>query len=285
MRFMRTVILCVAVVALLCGTALAADQFKIALMQDEAGAAQKFQPLLTYLEKKGISATFVMAKDYPAAARMFGAGEVDAMFSGSGIAGSMIIKEVAYPVVRPVGKDGNSTYWAVVLAPKGSPKFTGSSDYFKGKKVIFCSLASSGEFYFHSVPGATSAGATVLKAASHGAAIDALSKGQADIAIVKNRVWDKDKSKAGYEGVEKVGEDKDANPDGTLIASNKADKAVVDKVSAALLAIEADSGAEAAAAKDKLNIKGYIKTTKDDFKHTLSLLKDAGVTKSFNFTY
>lgn len=282
MKFTKMLAVCVLALMIMCGTAFA-EQFKIALMQDASGDAQKFQPLLDYLKKKNIDATFVMAKDYPTAAKMFGAGEVDAMFSGSGIAGSFIIKDLAYPVVRPVGKDGISTYWAVVLAPKGAPKFVESADYFKGKKVIFCSLASSGEFYFHSIPGAAASGATILKAANHAAAIDALSKGQADIAIVKNRVWDK--NKANYAGLEKIGEDKDENPDGTLIVSTKANKAMADKVAEALLAVEADSSADAMAAKDKLGIKGYVKTTKDNFKHNLELLKAAGVTKSFNFAY
>ena len=52
------------------------------------------------------------------------------MFSGSGIAGCMIIKDLAYPVVRPVSNGGWSTYWAVVLAPKGSPRFTQDAAYF-----------------------------------------------------------------------------------------------------------------------------------------------------------
>ncbi|CAK0745624.1 hypothetical protein CCP3SC15_130002 [Gammaproteobacteria bacterium] len=125
----------------------AAEQFRIAIMQDQPGAAQKFRPLLDYLTKKGINANFVGARDYPSAAAMFAASQVDAMFSGSGIAGSMIIKELAIPEIRPVGANGQSTYWAVILAPKGAAKFTGAADYFKGKKVIFTSLASAGEFY------------------------------------------------------------------------------------------------------------------------------------------
>ncbi len=267
---------------LLVGTSYAAD-FKIAIMQDQAGAARKFKPLLDYLESKGVKADFVAARDYPTAAQMFARGDVDAMFSGSGIAGTMIIKDLAYPVVRPVSKDGTSTYWAVVLAPKGSSRFDGKADYFRNKKVTFSSLASSGEFFFRSIPGAANVGATQMKAASHGAAIDVLERGRADIAIVKNRVWDKVKGK--YRNVELVGEDHGENPNGTLIASKKASKSTVEKVSDILMGLEDDNSAQAKAAKDSLGIQGYTKTTEEDFSHTLKLLKSAGVTKDFNFSF
>ena len=89
-----------------------ADQFKIAIMQDERGAAAKYRQLETYLKNKGIEFSFVGATNYPAAANMFASGEVDAMFSGSGIAGTFIIKDLATPLLRPVSKEGVSTYHA-----------------------------------------------------------------------------------------------------------------------------------------------------------------------------
>jgi ABC-type phosphate/phosphonate transport system substrate-binding protein len=261
-----------------------AVQFRIAIMQDQGGVAQKYKPLLDYLAKKGIEASFVSAKDYPSAAGMFSNGDVDAMFSGSGIAGSMIIKDLARPLVRPVSKDGHSTYWAVVIAPKGSSKYSGSVDYFKGKKVLLTALASSGEFYFRSLAGAAQSNAKLLKAASHGAAIDALDhKGQADVAIVKNRVWDKMKDK--YPNLMFVGEDKGENPDNTLIVSKKVSPELAEKVKGTLLAVNEDVSPEAAAVKSSMEIQGFLNTTHKDFEHTLSLLKKAGVTKSFNFTY
>jgi ABC-type phosphate/phosphonate transport system substrate-binding protein len=196
----------------------------------------------------------------------------------------MIIKDLAVPLVRPVDKDGNSTYWAVVIAPKGSPNFTGSIDYFKGKKVLLTALASSGEFYFHSLPGAAQSNATLLKAASHGAAIDALDhKGQADVAIVKNRVWDKVKDK--YPNLMLVGQDKGENPDNTLIVSKKVSSELAEKVSGVLLAVNDDASPLALAVKSSMEIQGFLKTTPKDFEHTLLLLKKAGVTKSFNFAY
>jgi ABC-type phosphate/phosphonate transport system substrate-binding protein len=283
-RIIVLLFLCSTVLGLFLPGIASAEQFRIAIMQDQSGVAQKYKPLLDYLAKKGIEASFVSSKDYPSAAGMFSNGDVDAMFSGSGIAGSMIIKELAVPLVRPVSKDGFSTYWAVVIAPKGSPKFSGSVDFFKGKKVLLTALASSGEFYFRSLAGAAQSNAILLKAASHGAAIDALDhQGQADFAIVKNRVWDKVKDK--YPNLMLAGQDKGENPDNTLIVSKKVSSALAEKVKGALLAMNEDASPEATAVKSSMEIQGFLATSSKDFEHTLSLLKKAGVTKAFNFTY
>jgi ABC-type phosphate/phosphonate transport system substrate-binding protein len=283
-RTAKMMIICsvVCVVTLVYGISLASE-FRIAIMQDERGAAGKFRPLETYLKSKGVEFSFVATADYPAAARMFASGEVDAMFSGSSVAGIFILKDLASPLVRPMTKEGTSTYHADIIAPAGSPKFAGNGDYFKGKKVIFTALASSGEVFYHSIPNIKSVKAVLLKAASHSAAIDALSAGSADVAIVKNHVWEKAKAK--YPKLTLVGEDDEENPDGTLIVSKKADAKVVSKVSAALLEIKDDHSSLAKAVRDELGIKGYIKTTTADFKHTLALLKKAGVDKSFNFSF
>jgi ABC-type phosphate/phosphonate transport system substrate-binding protein len=263
------------------GSAAVAAEVKIGIMQATAGEARKFQPLLDYFAKKGVTASFVTARDYPAAADMFAKGEVGAMFSGSGIAGTMIIKGVADPLVRPVQENGVSTYSAVVVAPKGSAAFTGSAGYFNGKRVIFSALASSGEFYFHSI--GQSRPAAIMKAASHGAAIDALNRGQADVAIVKNHVWNKEKGK--YGSLVQAGGDEGENPDNTLIISRKLDAATAQMISRILLGMKDDTSAEAAAVKDSLKIREFITTTEKDFTHTLALLRKAGVTRDFGFTY
>lgn len=262
------------------GISLAAE-IKIGIMQAQAGDARKYKPLLDYLSHKGLPATFVTASTYPAAADMFAKGQVDAMFSGSGVAGAMLIKQVAEPLVRPVNQDGTSTYSAVVIVKKGAGKFTGSADDFAGKRVIFTSLASSGEFFYHSL-GASKA-KEVMQAASHGAALDALNRGQADVAIVKNRVWDKEKSK--YPDLEQIGKDKTENPDNSLIISRKLAGGTSAKLSSILLGLEHDSSSEAKVVKDSMKIVKFVKTTPADFKGTLTLLKKAGVTKSFAFKY
>lgn len=263
------------------GAAAYGADLKIGIMQAQAGDAKKYQPLLDYLAQKGVPAAFVTASTYPAAADMFSKGQVDAMFSGSGIAGAMIIKGVADPLVRPVNQDGTSTYSAVVIVKKGGAKFTPSNDYFTGKRVIFTSLASSGEFYFRSL-GASKA-KELMQAASHGAALDALSRGQADVAVIKNRVWDKEKVK--YADLEQVGGDSGENPDNALIVSKKLSKTTADKLLTVLLGLGNDSSPQAKAVMASMKISKFIKTTPADFKSTLALLKKAGVNKSFNFKY
>lgn len=264
----------------LTGLASAAD-LKIGIMQAQAGDARKYQALLDYLGKKGLKTSFVTANNYPAAAELFANGQVDAMFSGSGIAGTMILKGVAEPLARPVNQDGTSTYSACVIVKKGAEKYNASNSYFAGKRVIFTSLASSGEFYYHSL-GASKAKEVKL-AASHGAALDALSRGQADVAIIKNRVWDKEKSK--YPDLELGGKDIAENPDNTLIVSKKLSADTAGKLSTILLGIGSDNAPEAKAVKDSMKISKFIKTTPADFSKTLVLLKKAGVNKSFNFKY
>lgn len=257
-----------------------AATFKIGIMQDKPGAAQKYAPMVAFFKSKGIDVKLQGYRSYVDAAQKFADGKVDAMVAGSGVAGSMMIKGVAYPIVRPVGNDGTSTYWAVVLAPKGSPPFTGDPSYFKGKSIICSSLASSGEFFARSILGPKR---ELLRAASHGVAIKALAMKQADIAIVKNRVWDSEKAKFG--SVAEVGADSGENPNNAMIISNKTDKAVVEKVKAALLGVENDNSKEAMELRKSLKVKGYIPTTEEDFTHTLALLKKAGVTKDFQFSY
>jgi ABC-type phosphate/phosphonate transport system substrate-binding protein len=258
-----------------------AADVRIAIVQAQAGDARKYQPLLDYLAQNGVAASFVAAPDYRGAAELFAKGSVDAMFGGSGIAGTMIIKGLAAPAVRPIPLDGASTYRAVVVAPRGSPAFSGAPGYFDGKRVIFSALASAGEFYFHSV--GRSQPAALLRAASHGAAIDALARGQADVAIVKNHVWNKEKGK--YPALEQVGADSGENPDGTLILSPTLAPATARMVAAALLALEGDPSAVAAAAKSSLKIRGYVVATEKDFAHTLALLRRAGVTRDFAFAF
>ena len=281
MKFVAMIFVVFAMI--LCCSVSYADQFRIVIMQEDRDAAARYKPLETYLIKKGITVSFVPAVNYSSAATMFSAGTADAMFSGSGVAAIFIMKDIATPVVRPISKDGSSTYHAVIVAHKGAPKFTGSADYFKGKKVIFTPLASSGEIFFRSIPNSMEADAVLMKAPSHGAAVEILSQGTADIAIVKNLVWDKLKGK--YPNLISVGGDSNENPDSTLIVSRKADASIVSAVSAALLSLKDDPTPDAQAVKDSMAIREFTKTTVADFKHTTELLKKAGVDKSFNFTF
>ncbi len=258
-------------------------ELKLAIMQAKRHTAENFRPLETYLKTRDINIEFIAAANYYAAAQMFAAGRVNGMFSGSGVAGIMIIKDLAYPVLRPVGRNGHSTYRAVIIAPRGAPGFTGKASYFQGKKVICCPLASSGELFYRSLPGIDETGSTLLSAPSHGTAVVGLSRGAADVAIVKNWVWNDLKDQ--YPNLQKVGEDRGENPNGTLIISQKTDRQMVNRIIAALLALQDDPSPEARAVREKMGIQKYITTSSDDFGHTLDLLKRAGIDPSFNFEF
>ena len=68
-----------------------AEEFKIAVLQVNKDNAQAYQPLTEHLAKRGIAVKMVGVPTYEMAEKMFTAGQVDAMFSGSGIPGSMFI--------------------------------------------------------------------------------------------------------------------------------------------------------------------------------------------------
>lgn len=259
------------------------SEFRVAIMQPQKGAAQKYRSLEAYLQTQGINISFIGTSNYLTAAKMFAAGEVDGMFSGSGVAGSMLIKDVAVPVLRPEDSGGISTYWAVVIAPKGSVEFTETADYFLNKKIILCGLATSGEFYYRSIPGIDKVEHEVIIAPSHGAALLGLSKGIADVAIVKNRVWDSMKNN--FPNLQQVGHDNGENPNGTLIVSKQVKPELIKKLTTALYAIEILQTTEAKQVRADLAIRRYIATGIEDFSHTLSLLRRAGVTKDFTFEY
>ena len=281
-KIMLSILLGVAITLCLTYSYSQAENLKIAIMQDQEGSAKKYAPLVSYFETRGIKVSFINTQSYSEAALMFAQAKADAMFSGSGIAGTMIMKRVAKPIVRPLSKEGTSTYWTVILAQKGSAKYTESADYFSGKKVSFCSLASSGEFYLHAIGGHKTA-SELIQANSHESAIDLLANGTTDIAIVKNRVWDRVKNK--YPDIEVVGSDTGENPDGTLIVSKIVSPKLSEKVTSILLGLMEDSSPEARMVKDQMNILGFIQITMDNFRYTLALLREAGVSRSFNFTY
>jgi ABC-type phosphate/phosphonate transport system substrate-binding protein len=263
------------------GQVAGAQEFRLAVMQAQRGTAAKFKTLEAYLEKHGIQTRIVVPESFTAAAQMFADGGVDGMFSGSGVAGAMLIKKVAFPLVRPVAVNGTNTYWAVVLARNGAPKFDGRADYFKGKKVAGCALASAGEFFLRSIPGAPEAVAELRIVGSHDDAIEAVKRGEADIAIVKNLVWDN--LKAQYPTLEKVGSDNGQNPNEALIVSVKTDPVIVKKLLDTLLGLTSDASPEADAVRQAFGIQGYILTSAADFSHTLDLLQKAGIGPDYDF--
>lgn len=275
-----TIILFIVVSLLTLGNnSASAEVFKIGVMQAQTGAAKKFESLEKYFLKENVHVKFVTFSGYTEAAQLFAKGEVDGMFSGSGVAGTFILKGLVKPLVRPVDNQGRSTYWAVVIGHKGDKPFSGEAGDFRNKKITFSALASSGEFFYRAIPGINNVNAESLIASNHQAAIDKINKGEADFAIIKNTVWDSLKNK--YPNLEQIGQDGGQNPDNTLIISNKTSPETIKEVLTALLAVEKDP--DAAAVRKDMAITSFQITTTNDFAHTLSLLKRAGVTADYDF--
>jgi ABC-type phosphate/phosphonate transport system substrate-binding protein len=282
-------LLCTALVLAAASVATAADTLHFVIMSSEDPKTEgpKYTALAEYLKagSPGIGDIELrVAKDYPEAAKLFQGSEVDGMFSGSFVAGIFIKKEVAKPVARPVLNSGATTYKAVIIAKQGTKPFAGIGD-FRGKKVAYTLLASSGEAF---VRGLLPAGEkpesvyTPVPAASHMIAIKAVESGAADYAVVKNMVW----KPADFPGLTLVGEDKGENPNNTLILSNAAADKYGEEIKRHLLKLEADTGAQAMKVKDMFKIKGFIPTTNADFSHTFEIFEKAGISaKTFDFKF
>jgi ABC-type phosphate/phosphonate transport system substrate-binding protein len=271
--------------AILTGLSLAsaaqAADLRVVLRQSQEGEIGKYKALGGYLAKRGIQLKFVMVPGYREAAAKFGDGSVDAMFGGSGISCAMMVTGVAEPLARLAFTSAPQTYSAVVVAKRGSPAFDGTPGWFAGKRVAFQGLASGGEFFFRSL--GPSAASGIVLAASHRAALDAVANGSAEVAVVKNHTWTKDKG--AFPGLEQVGQDDGLNPDGPVIVSTRIAPELRKSLFDAMMALAEDASPEAAAAKGALQISGFLRATPKDFKHTMDLVERSGVTKDFAFRF
>ena len=93
MRLSRIIVFCFVVVfasGIVPGI-LNAEEYKIAIVQDDRGSVGAYEHLISHLAKMGVAVTLVKAPNYQAVAKMFSSGEVDAIFNGPGIPGSMMV--------------------------------------------------------------------------------------------------------------------------------------------------------------------------------------------------
>ena len=270
-------------------TAFAAETLHFVIMapSDPKVEGPKYEALSAYLTSVNPLLGDVklrIAKNYPEAVRLFAAGDVEGMFSGSFVAAVFIAKGLARPVARPLAVDGTSTYRVSVVAKQGAAPFSGSKD-FKGKRVAYCLLASAGEVFVQSLLGPGEKPESVFVSVpvdSHQAAIDAVTLGAADYAVVKSTFFVPGK----FPGLAEVASVAGEHPDNTLIMPN----AVFDKfgviISRALLGLEGDTGQRADAVKRAFGCRGFTATAGSDFAPTFTLLRKARVDpKTFGFTF
>jgi len=246
----------------------------------------KYELLAKYINSKSDKINAIqlrVARDYAEAASLFQGAGVDGMFSGSFLGAVLVKKGLAKPVARPLKNDGSSTYYATVVAKEGTKQFGGIAD-FKGKKVAYASLASSGEYFVRSL---MPRGAkpedfyTPVPAASHLIAINAVLNGAADYAVAKNTIWDPAK----FKGLAIVGKDDGENPDGTLVLAPAAYDKYGEVLRTILLGLEKDTSAAAAEVRKAFDCRSFIPTAPKDFDHTIELLgKSIADFPAYNFS-
>ncbi len=267
----------------------AAETLHLVIMSpaDPAKEGPKYEALSDYLRSANPLLGDIqlrIAKNYPEAARLFAAGDVEGMFSGSFVASVFIAKGLAKPVARPLAANGSSTYRAIVVAKEGAAPFSGIAE-FKGKKVAFCLQASAGEVFVRSLlaPGEKLESVlTPIPVDSHQAALEAVTSGAADYAVVKNTVF----VPAMFPGLIQVGSVAGEHPDNTLIMTDAAFKKVGTLISRALFGLERDTSEKAEAAKKAFGCRGFIATAGSDFAPTFTLLRKARVDpKTFDFVF
>jgi ABC-type phosphate/phosphonate transport system substrate-binding protein len=200
------------------------------------------------------------------------------------VASVFIAKGLARPVVRPLAANGSSTYRTSVVAQQGGAPFAGIAD-FKGKRVAYSLLASSGEVFVRTLLAAGEKPESVytpVPAPSHQAALNAVLSGAADYAVVKNTIF----KPAEYKGLAQVGADAEENPDNTLVLTNAAYAKYGADISRLLLALEADKGEKAEAVRKAFGAKAFLATTEKDFTHTFDILEKAHIDATkFDFAF
>jgi len=262
--------------------------FVLMASKDPVKEVQKFKALSNYISSRTSDIDTIklkVARDYPHAVELFKSVKVNGMFAGSCVAAVLIKKGLAVPVVRPLlSKDDLSTYKALIISKKELPMFNGISD-FKGKKVAYCALASSGEIFARTLlkKGESPSDYYIpLLSMSHQEAINAVANGSVDYAVVKNLVWDEKK----YPTLAVVGGDSAKNPNNTLILANNTYARVGNTIEKILIDISNDDSPFTSKVKEVFKIKGFIKTTNKDFEHTFDLLKSAHINPAkFDFKF
>ncbi|OHD18799.1 MAG: hypothetical protein A2086_03235 [Spirochaetes bacterium GWD1_27_9] len=261
-------------------------KFVIMASQDPKIEMPKYLALSNFLKnniKEIETIDLQVANDYKHAVELFKNGKADGIISGSFVAAILIKKGLAFPVARPIDNKGNSTYRALIIAKKGTKKFNDIED-FRGKKIAYTSLASSGEIFVRSLlkgkPIENFYTPVIVK--KHQIALNAVSSGEADFAVVKNLIWEQDK----YQDLIIIGEDFEENPNDTIILTEKIYKKYGDEILTSLLLLEKDNSVLAKDLKEKMGIKGYLKTTIENFSHTYLIIKNAKIIpKDFDFKF
>ncbi len=170
-----------------------------------------------------------IAKNYPEILDAFSTEDQNLVYVGSFVQAIIAARKLGNPLVQNV--NGRELYSGILIYPEGqNPQsiLKNSPD-----KIAFAVGASSGE----SSAKAATAGQSAIGVPNHGAAVNAVSAGKANAAVVKNWWWADNQDKfPGMKSYEIPGISEQKNPDNVLTASKAVPDNVAGKIKSAAIA-------------------------------------------------
>lgn len=154
--------------------------------------------------------------------------------------------------------------------------------------MTYVTEASSGNIFarrfFGGKAPASVADTVFVPAKNHRIAVRLVQAGRADFAFVKDVDWEAVKTR--YSDLHVVARDASEHPNNVLVVSPATYRTHGKRLESVLLGMDSDSDWRARKILDALRLKRFISTTyPDDYAHTASLVRDAGLDPStFRFT-
>jgi len=172
--------------------------FTIAILPDENVFSQKrrYRPLATYLsERLGMEVKTKVLDSYSAVYSEMLTHKVDAAFFGS-LSYLVLSHNIKLePMVRPVRKDGTSTYRGVIFALRGKG-ISENCDTWRGKRIALVGKSTTSGYLFprwylqnRGVKRFEGYFSKIIYAGSHDAAILAVLRNEADIGCSTDRTY------------------------------------------------------------------------------------------------
>ncbi len=242
----------------------------------------RYKPLEAYLTKKtGIKVNFNILTHYGDIIDYYLGMKLDGAFFGSLTAVLAYEKLEIEPILRQVNMDGTDTYHSYLFVRKDSG-IKGVKDL-KGKVMAYVDKATLAGYVFP-VAYLRDNGVIDIKnyfsnyyfTGSHDAAIFAVLNGKADIAAVKNTIYDslsKENPRIDKELV--IIAESTKVPSNGLSLNKYIDESIRIKVKETLLNMDKDT--EGKKVLQEFGAKKFIETTRDDFKGVFTILEKAGI--------
>jgi len=243
---------------------------------------ERYRPIGEYIYKKtDIKIKFTILSRYGNIIHRFHEKNLDGAFWGSFI-GAMAIKKLEIiPIARPVNLDGTSTYYGYILVRKDS-NIKNVSDM-KGKVIAFVERTTTTGYIFpkayfreHGIKDLDKFFKEYYFTGSHDAAIYAVLNREADIACVKNTIYELLSSKDPRIKKELfiIARSPDV-PSNTLGLKKDISRTVREKIKSTLLEMHKDP--EGQKVLKKFRALRFIETRKEDYLLIFDIAKKAGI--------